>query len=714
MRSYNTSRRVSSFSSRTRQVFLPNVDEELDTDGDETAVALQHVATLRRGLLRLKGPPRATRIEKEMGMPLHAHIRSSLHLYKYLLRECERLPEKHRLYYKNHVRQGFQQHIDEDDPERIQQIIIKAVEDAKWVVKKWSVFSAALMEDRQASANTSLLNGVKVWLEKPHVVNARVVGSVVLGRALLTRKEGLSLIAVVEEKTLVVPDPQTVRELEQWRVQDWMNGPLPELLEETVAVLRELVPKGTHQGKLYEVVILEPPFLEVSFVPLQEKREGPVISPRVPYAFHLGTDGAISLTFPFPLCPVSQKWLQEKLLPKLQKWTQEEVTSRPTSLALVDLRKYVQVYERIKTKYASFYVQNWAEHTDPGKHVHEDVGIAAYLISLWKKDGADCTPSFVDLGCGNGLLTHVLTCEGFPGKGVDIRARKSWQLFPSTHLIESAIMPDSTYSEDWLIGNHSDELTPWIPVLAAHSSPTTRFFLMPCCPYAFSGKFQRRHSRKSIYADYLDFLMELCQVWLISKVESQSACILKVCGFDVKQDRLRIPSTKRLALVGIPRPTTAAEQIQRLQRISQFVEGCSHSPKGFHVREPSPVRNCTKIPQNISERILKEVLLQILKHSSVEGDWNTGGQIQLPDLVEGLSSDTLRELKLQHGGLQTLLKNNSHIFICKKGLVSLHQPTPVDRESLDRSSKAYQKWKTRGCFLARFHPNGCPLATESC
>ena len=212
---------------------------------------------------------------------------------------------------------------------------------------------------------------------------------------------------------------------------------------------------------------------------------------------------------------------------------------------------------------------------------------------------------------------------------------------------------------------------------------------------------------------------QICHNWIENLCLSfkswiPAACFLQVCGFDVKQDRLRIPSTKRLALVGIPRPTTALERIERLRRITWFVEGYSHDPKGFRVREPSPVRNCTKIPANVCERILQKVLLQLLEHRGVEDGWNIGGEYQLPNLVNHLSSDTLQELKLQHGGLQTLLRNNSHIFTCKKGRVSLRRPTPIDRESLDRSSKVYQKWKTRKCFLERFHPEGCPLDVNSC
>ena len=35
-------------------------------------------------------------------------------------------------------------------------------------------------------------------------------------------------------------------------------------------------------------------------------------------------------------------------------------------------------------------------------------------------------PTFIDLGCGNGLLTYLLTSEGYQGYGIDIAERKIW------------------------------------------------------------------------------------------------------------------------------------------------------------------------------------------------------------------------------------------------------------------------------------------------
>ena len=78
-------------------------------------------------------------------------------LYKFLVRETQKLPQDARVFYKKSIRhvrsamvfgggvhstcfccclQGYEQHSDERDPERIQQIIDRSIEDADWIVKK--------------------------------------------------------------------------------------------------------------------------------------------------------------------------------------------------------------------------------------------------------------------------------------------------------------------------------------------------------------------------------------------------------------------------------------------------------------------------------------------------------------------------------------------------------------------------------------------------
>ena len=78
-------------------------------------------------------------------------------LYKFLLKETTKLPDDAAKFYKTQIRavslflhnwvdfretfinfeyQGFYQHAEEDDPQRIEAIISRAVEDADWIVKK--------------------------------------------------------------------------------------------------------------------------------------------------------------------------------------------------------------------------------------------------------------------------------------------------------------------------------------------------------------------------------------------------------------------------------------------------------------------------------------------------------------------------------------------------------------------------------------------------
>ncbi|XP_048374477.1 LYR motif-containing protein 9-like [Sphaerodactylus townsendi] len=65
-------------------------------------------------------------------------VKRPLQLYRYLLRCCKELPgENVREHYRHAIRQSFNVHADEDNPERIQQIIKRAIEDADWVMEKY-------------------------------------------------------------------------------------------------------------------------------------------------------------------------------------------------------------------------------------------------------------------------------------------------------------------------------------------------------------------------------------------------------------------------------------------------------------------------------------------------------------------------------------------------------------------------------------------------
>ncbi|KAG8629283.1 hypothetical protein KVT40_003148 [Elsinoe batatas] len=290
-------------------------------------------------------------------------------------------------------------------------------------------------------------------------------------------------------------------------------------------------------------------------------------------------NGSLSVSvLPFPSLPLTSlkplPRIVHNLLTTISKHShgaQNGYQKRVHHDVVVPQRRSQDTYARLKEKYARGLCEGWQEVTDPGKHVFEDVGIAAFLVELWgdmydvngeeagavkkgnkggeqngehgmngsdhggeaRRDGTllessagnDPTdtrgtrtiaqrekprfPGFVDIGCGNGLLVHLLRSEGYEGWGFDVRARKSWAhypqhvqdnlkaltlvpdvLFPTTSPETTAIakhqhtgnFPPGTF----IISNHADELTPWTPLLGyLNNSP---WIAIPCCSHSLSGK----------------------------------------------------------------------------------------------------------------------------------------------------------------------------------------------------------------------------------
>jgi tRNASer (uridine44-2'-O)-methyltransferase len=206
--------------------------------------------------------------------------------------------------------------------------------------------------------------------------------------------------------------------------------------------------------------------------------------------------------------------------------TTNEITGKTSSSKdnLVPRHLAQNTYARLKTIYAADLCENWAESTEPSKHVYEDLAITAFLIELWRMmygvapakenpNGENTTakfPGFVDMACGNGVLVYVLLMEGYSGCGFDARRRKSWSIYPDwvqERLTEKILIPkpfaDITEAGDigvnittgdfprdtFIISNHADELTVWTPLIAALACPESPlpFLAIPCCSHALSG-----------------------------------------------------------------------------------------------------------------------------------------------------------------------------------------------------------------------------------
>ncbi|KRY78312.1 putative tRNA (uracil-O(2)-)-methyltransferase, partial [Trichinella pseudospiralis] len=126
-----------------------------------------------------------------------------------------------------------------------------------------------------------------------------------------------------------------------------------------------------------------------------------------------------------------------KLLKAMHRWISHKKGSLKLSntLSLVNQERFWAHYRKLKATYARSLINDWTERSPAEKTVFEDISIAAYLLTIWEEEriekGTTEMQSFVDLGCGNGLLVYLLNSEGHSGFGVDQRKRNIWDKFSS-------------------------------------------------------------------------------------------------------------------------------------------------------------------------------------------------------------------------------------------------------------------------------------------
>lgn len=593
-------------------------------------------------------------------------------------------------------------------------------------------------------------SAVDVWVKKPHVVNKRLCGA--------KETEGGDVDG--EAVRVLLGEPELSREV--FSLLTGVISPAGSHGQENPwwsSTVRTIIPKVNCYGTTLhrELILRDFSRQQVTFLPFEEDPEGQV-SPKRSNIYQirllhqdcgewavelhaLTPDAWFSDGVAYPKLP----WLSADLLPKLVRWASECKTSEfRSTLSLLPVEKYSVTYQQLKEKYKAM-VKVWPEVTDPEKFVYEDVAIATYLLVLWAEERAEknlaARQSFVDLGCGNGLLVHILTNEGHAGKGIDVRRRKIWDMYgPQTLLEEKAITPSESFlfpGTDWLIGNHSDELTPWIPVIAARSSYSCRYFVLPCCFFDFYGKYQRRQCKKSQYKEYIDFIAE----------------VSRISGFNTEEDCLRIPSTKRVCLVGKSRHYQPTDEAEAERRRAHYVESrhaasgvavqgsdvrddksCCHGSRGtdgtpgsswgagFQPRDRvETVRNCAALPRDFVDGVVLQVATALLGMTAddVEGscsDWNRGGSLTVSEVAGLLGHETLQLLKKECGGLQTLLKNNHQVFRVEGGRVHIRDWRDRKAARVDAKKKpvAPGALKTRPCWFYEHHPQRCPLQASDC
>ena len=361
----------------------------------------------------------------------------------------------------------------------------------------------------------------------------------------------------------------------------------------------------------------------VLYIPhVQSAEEVPFYHPTVArLAFEHRSDllGGFSISISYSLFPgqsVTTKLERTalKLLQTVHKHGQGQLAGYQKRVhhdRIVPQKRYQDTYTRLKTKYGKQLSEQWVEVTDPGKHVFEDLAIAAFLIELWRdtyslQDSHNCKevdqnnckdaakpkfPGFVDIGCGNGVLVYVLLSEGYDGWGFDARERKTWSIFPDPVqrrlqrrlLVPEIFTKDRDADDIWhngvfqtgtfIISNHADELTAWTPLLAYLN--VSAFIAIPCCSHDLAGARSRAPpTTKSAKARAERLPQQQAKTREITKTGAAETGSLKrtdvqkkmpsaystLCsyvsslaedvGFEPEHEVLRIPSTRNQCIIG--------------------------------------------------------------------------------------------------------------------------------------------------------------------
>lgn len=94
--------------------------------------------------------------------------------------------------------------------------------------------------------------------------------------------------------------------------------------------------------------------------------------------------------------------------------------------------------------------------------------------------------------------------------------------------------------------------------------------------------------------------------------------------------------------------------------------------------------------------------------------WSNGKTVELSEVIKIIPKDKLKALKSECGGLQTLLKNNHHIFKVQSGTVQLRHPKTIEEVYNSQNKTKYVKIQQRPCWFYNNHPQGCPLTDLQC
>jgi tRNASer (uridine44-2'-O)-methyltransferase len=153
------------------------------------------------------------------------------------------------------------------------------------------------------------------------------------------------------------------------------------------------------------------------------------------------------------------------------------------------------------------------------------------------------------------LLTHILVYEGYNACAIDPTCP---ELIVDNKIINT--------EDGFLIGNHADELTPWLPILS-RLWKSGGYLSIPCCSWAWDSKWGRGYTDVSFDDENScdgngpqNGTTDLARIGLddgrsgststYAQYRAWVAGLSVKCGWVLECDVLRIPSTRNWAIIG--------------------------------------------------------------------------------------------------------------------------------------------------------------------
>ena len=128
------------------------------------------------------------------------------------------------------------------------------------------------------------------------------------------------------------------------------------------------------------------------------------------------------------------------------------------------------------------------------------------------------------------------------------------ECYSSAELLSSPKVNTAEFPQDtFIIGNHADEITCWIPLLGYP------FMVIPCCSHNLNGEKIRYPINKARQENSktLSYSSTSRYASLVDHVEDLAG----MCGWKVEREMLRIPSTRNAAIVGYERKSESTNSI---------------------------------------------------------------------------------------------------------------------------------------------------------